>query len=313
MKRVIVSGGTGLIGVPLVKGLLEKGYEVVVLTRNPTSPSKMPSLLRVHWDGENPGEWCRLVEGCQAVINLAGENIGAGLWTRTRKERIVASRTNAGRVLERAIEKANHKPEKFIQASAIGYYGNRDDQMVTEKDGPGNGFLADTCRQWEASSRGIESMGVCRVVIRMGIVFSKKAGALSRLLLPVRFNLGGPLGCGGQYWSWISQADVTRALLFLLEDREAEGIYNLTAPEPATMNEIGKSISFILHKPYWLSTPAFVLRRLMGEMSCLVLDSQRVIPERLLQHGFQFAYPVLEPLLMDMFTQTDISFPEKMF
>lgn len=301
MKRVIIAGGTGLIGQELCKSLLESGYEVVILSRRDRgAESGNKHIQYASWDGKTVGDWQRWLDGADVVVNLAGENIGAGSWTAERKQRIRSSRVDAGVALTRAIEMTQHKPRVLLQASAIGYYGVTGDQPVTEANPAGTDFLPGICLDWEASTQTVETMGLRRVILRTGIVLSLQGGALPRTLLPIRFFVGGPLGSGQQYWSWIHWLDEVLAMQYLLETETASGAFNLTAPTPVNMNEFGQTTAAVLKRPYWLPAPAFALRLLLGEMSALVLDSQRILPERLLQAGYQFKYTQLRPALQDL-------------
>jgi len=260
----------------------------------------MPRVKFIEWDGKTLGEWSEQIDQVDAIINLAGENIGATRWSNTRKNLIRDSRIKAGEILTQAIGNASAHPKVFIQASAIGFYGTIDKGLLTEKSPPGDDFLAEISKKWEQSCFGVESMGIRRVIIRTGVVLSKQEGALSRMLLPFKFFFGGPLGSGKQMVSWIHLEDEISAICFLLENENARGIYNLTSPESVTNAELGKWIGRITHRPYWLPAPGFALRLLLGEMSTLVLDGQSVIPERLLESGFQFKFDKISDALSDL-------------
>ena len=301
MKRIVISGGTGLIGQSFIKQTLVNGYEVVVLTRRASLTGLPSGVIPAQWDGRTEGEWQKWLEESTAVVNLAGENLGAGLWTKQRKQRILDSRVAAGRVLARAVANTARKPKVFLQASAIGYYGATGEQPVTEASPAGKDFLASICLDWEGSTRGVENSGVRWVTLRTGIVLDRKAGALARVALPIQLFCGGPLGNGKQYWSWISLEDEVGAMHYLLEKEDAAGSYNLTAPNPVAMAEFGRSLASVLKRPFWLPVPAFALRLLLGEMSAVVLDSQRILPERLLQAGYVFKYREIKPALENIY------------
>ena len=294
MKRIIVAGGTGLIGRAFIKKMIEEDKEVVLLSRKQQLEGLHPAVKLVQWDGKTAGDWQRWLEGAQAVVNLAGENIGAGLWTPQRKMRIVASRVDAGRALVTALKQTSHRPPVFLQASAIGYYGITTGQPATEASLAGRGYLPSVCLDWEGSTLGVENLGLRRVVMRTGIVLARDGGALPPMLPLFRFFAGGPLGSGRQVWSWISMADEVAAMAWLLENKTARGVYNLTGPTPATMAEIGRTLASVLRRPYWLPAPAFALRLVLGEMSSLLLDSQNIFPQRLLDAGYTFQYPRLK-------------------
>jgi uncharacterized protein len=297
MKKIIIAGGTGLIGSAFISILLKRGDHLWVLSRNPENFHLDPSIDVVKWDARTPEGWGDLVEGIDAIVNLAGENIGAGRWTEDRKERILDSRVQAGKALVSALEKANHRPSVLLQASAVGYYGFLDDRIVTEETGPGIDYLAQVCVDWEATTKKAEILGTRQVLLRTGLVLDKAGGALHRLLLPFRLLVGGPLGNGKQWWPWISLEDQVNAMIFLLDHPDARGAFNLTAPQPVPMSEFGRILAKVLHKPYWLPVPAFALRILLGEMSLLVLKGQRAIPQRLLDLGYKFSFEDLHSAL----------------
>jgi uncharacterized protein len=296
MKRIVVSGGTGLIGRAFIKKMVESGYEVVVLTRRMQAGGGDPAVKMAEWDGRTVGDWQHWLEGAQAVVNLAGENIGGGRWTTRRKERVLTSRLEAGQALVAAFERTTQKPPVLLQSSAIGYYGVTDGAVV-ESSPPGEGFQPSVCLGWEGSTQAVEAMGVRRVVMRTGVVLAREGGALPRLLPLFRLFAGGPLGDGRQIWSWISLVDEVGAMAFLLENESASGVFNLTAPNPVTMAELGKTLAMVLKRPYWLPAPAFALRLVLGEMSALLLDSQTIMPERLLQAGYVFQDPQIKGAL----------------
>ena len=297
MKRIVVAGGSGLIGPAFINKMAAGGYEVVLLTRKPHGTGLQPAVQEAQWDGRTVGDWQRWLEGAQAVINLAGENIGAGPWTPERKRRILDSRVEAGRALVEALEKTIQKPPVFLQASAIGYYGVITGQPANETSPAGEGFLPSVCLGWEASTLAVEAMGLRRAVLRTGIVLAREGGALPPMLPLFRLFAGGPLGSGRQVWSWISLADEVGAMAFLMENENAAGVFNLTAPSPVTMAELGRTLAAALKRPYWLPAPAFALRLVLGEMSALLLDSQPILPQRLLQMGYRYQFPQLKAAL----------------
>lgn len=302
--RVIVTGGTGLIGKELVRELSTHGHSVVVLTRSPENRQVPGDAELVNWDAESSAGWGEWVEESEAIVNLAGENIaGKGLipdrWTPDKKSRILNSRLKAGEAVKEAVESAEDKPRVLIQASAIGYYGTSEEE-VTEDAPPGGDFLGETARKWEGITRPLEEMGVRRAVIRTGIVLSSRGGVLPRLRLPYKLFLGGPLGTGGQWYSWIHVVDEVRAIRFLLENEEAEGPFNLVAPNPKRNEEFVKELGRVMGRPSYLRVPGFVFRTLLGEAAKLVLEGQKVRPERLEELGFQFDYPTLGKALEDL-------------
>jgi uncharacterized protein len=298
--KIIITGGTGLIGQVLTKDLAGVGHEVWVLSRDP-SQAKAPAGTRlVKWDGKTPSGWQDLVEQADAVVNLAGANIGEARWTKERKKAFMESRQNVGRAVVAAVEAAAHKPGVVLQASAIGFYGPRDERQLEEGELPGNDFGSSIVTVWEDSTKPVEALGVRRVVVRTGLVLSARGGVLERMVLPFRLFAGGPLGSGKQWYSWIHLTDEVRALRYLLENQQARGTYNLTAPNAVTMAEFGKTLGKVMHRPYWAPVPGFVLKLLLGEMSTLVLDGQRVYPKRLLEAGFTFKFERLKDALTDL-------------
>lgn len=304
--RVIITGGTGQIGRALVQELIFGGYEVVVLSRRPAQVSGLPPRVEVAaWDGRTAQGWGHLADGALAIVNLAGENLaGAGFlparWTAERKQLIRESRLNAGRAVVEAVAQAQLKPRVVVQASGIGHYGNRGDEVLTEAAAPGADFLARLTVEWEASTAGVTAAGVRHVSIRSGVVLSPTEGALARLLLPYRFFVGGPFGSGRQWLAWIHPADEVAAIRFLIEHPQASGPFNLCAPQPLTNAEFGRVLGRVLGRPSWLPVPAFALRLALGEVASTVLEGQRAIPQKLLDLGFRFRFPDAESALRDL-------------
>ncbi|MEI8132103.1 MAG: TIGR01777 family oxidoreductase [Leptolinea sp.] len=295
MALVLISGGNGLIGKALVHTLNQHGHKTLVLTRNPQKTSIASE--NVYWDGIHPEVWTEWVGKADWIINLAGENIGAKLWTFDRLREIRESRVFTGELLTEAVLRSSRRPSVFLQMSAIGYYGvqrENDIEAWDETQPSGNDRLSAICRDWEGSSEKVESLGVRRLVARTGLVLARKGGVLPKLEMPFTFFGGGPVGSGRQVYSWIHIDDLVEGMLNLLENPKAHGAYNFTAPNSATNAEFGKSIGQVLHRPYWLPVPAFAFRLALGEMSTLILDGQRVVPGRLTTElGFQFIYPLL--------------------
>ncbi len=271
---------------------LGQGHEVFLLSRNPDAHKAiLPQGVHLtQWDGRSAKGWGELVNGDSAIVNLAGENISSGRWSQARKKRILESRTNAGRAVSEAVEKAQQKPRVVIQASAIGYYEKQLDTPLQETHAPGDDFQSRVLVAYEESTKAVEKFGVRRAVIRTGVVLDRRSGALPKMVLPFYFFVGGPIGSGNQWFSWIHIEDVVAGLQFLIENPEAHGPYNLTAPAPLTNRQFSRAIGKALHRPSWFPVPAFVLRIIFGEMATVVLDGQRVIPSRLLELGFKFRY-----------------------
>jgi uncharacterized protein len=312
--RIIITGGTGLIGRALAADLaaadLAAGREVVILSRNPQKHHDFPDGIRiVGWNGRDGEGWTEWADGAAAIVNLAGESIaGEGFpperWSAAKKERILSSRVQSGAAVVDAIRQTNVKPAVLIQASAVGYYGSREDEKLTEQSAPGNDFLADVCAQWEASTAAVEQWGVRRAIIRTGLVLAKEGGALPNMTLPFKLFAGGPLGSGRQYWPWIHIADEIAAIRFLIDNalrgNALPGPFNLTAPNPLTNKEFSKILGGALGRPSFMPAPAFALRLAMGEVATILLDGQRAIPQALLDAGFKFQYPDLQPALTDL-------------
>jgi uncharacterized protein (TIGR01777 family) len=290
--RVLITGGSGLIGRALTTSLVRDGNEVIILSRRPERITGLPADVSVRWwNGHTSEKWYSLVDGTDAIVNLAGENISSGRWTKERKQQILESRLNAGKAVVQAIETAAHKPGIVIQASGVGYYGPCGDEEITEEMPPGHDFLARLAVVWEASTAPLEALGIRRVVIRTGVVLSTAGGALPRLLLPFRFFAGGRLGSGQQWFPWIHIADEVGAIRFLIENDKAEGPFNLTVPTPLTNTEFSRLLGQHLRRPAFMPIPALILRLLFGEMATALLDGQRAVPQRLLQSGYTFQFP----------------------
>jgi uncharacterized protein (TIGR01777 family) len=300
--RVLMTGGTGLIGRALATDLVRDAHEVVVLSRNPARAPDQPSGVELQpWDGCTIAGWGPLVNGVDSVVNLAGENISAGRWSAARKTRIVRSRSDAGRALVEAVNAATHKPRVLIQASAVGYYGPRGAEAITEDALPGDDWLSRVAADWEAVTRPVEDLGVRRVIIRTGVVLTLAGGALPKMALPFRFFVGGPVGNGRQSFPWIHIADVVAAIRFLIDHEEAQGVFNLAAPAVLTNAEFSSALGRAMHHPAWLPVPGFALRLLFGEMATVLLTGQRAFPARLQQMGFAFRFPTLDAALFDIF------------
>jgi len=304
MKRIVITGGAGLIGRALAAELTASGYEVAILSRNPQRVGGLPPDVRLEkWDGRTAQGWGYLADGAWAIVNLAGESLAGGRWTAARKERIRQSRLSAGQAVVEAVRAAARKPAVVVQASGVGCYGPHGDEEVTEEAPSGADFLGRLAAEWEASTAPVEALDVRRVVIRSGVVLSLEGGALPRLALPFRFFLGGPLGSGRQWTPWIHMADEVGAIRFLLEREEARGPYNLAAPSPVTNRELARALGRVLRRPAWLPVPALALQALLGEMSAVLLTGQRAVPKRLLEAGFVFRFPEIEAALQNLFVE----------
>jgi uncharacterized protein (TIGR01777 family) len=301
--RVVITGATGLIGSQLVQHLDKKNYFITVLSRNPQN-AKFSNTVNVHyWDGETLGDWVSILESADAVINLAGENIGSGRWTNVKKQKILESRIKSGKILTAAFKSVQTPPRLLIQSSAIGIYGTSLDEVFDEDSQLGWDWLAQIGKAWEGSTVDVEALGVRRVVVRTGVVLDKNGGAFPLIYLPFQYYIGGKLGSGQQWVSWIHLQDVIRAVESILEDESIVGVINLTSPNPVTNAEFGKTIAMVTGRPYWLPVPGFALRFLLGEQSILVLKGQNVLPKKLLDQKFEFQYPLLPGALRSVLTR----------
>lgn len=293
--KILIAGGSGLIGSALKDSLVSDGHEVIILSRVAQN-SNNRSLRYLKWDGKTTEGWGQVINEVDAVVNLAGENLSAGRWTVRRKQSILESRVKAGKALVEAIRQAAKKPAVFIQASGVGYYGTEKTGLLGEDAPAGDDYLAGVSREWEAGTVPVEELGVRRVVIRTAVVLSPRGGALERMLLPFRLFAGGPLGSGRQWLSWIHITDQVRAIRFLMDNPVAQGVFNLSAI-PVTNGEFARVAGRVMKRPSFFRVPAFVLRQMLGEMSTMVLDGQRTSAEKLTRLGFTFLYPDLESAL----------------
>jgi uncharacterized protein (TIGR01777 family) len=299
--RVLISGGTGLIGLALAEQLIGSGHRVVLTSRNPARVKKVPGGVKVEaWDAATWEEIVPLIDGADAVVQLVGESLAAGRWTTGRKERIRDSRVESSRAVATAIGNAKSQPGVLIQASAVGYYGPRGDDEIGENAAAGRDFLAGVCRQWEEASAEVEALGVRRPLLRTGVVLSGDGGALPRILLPFRLFAGGPVGSGRQWFPWIHLEDEVGAICFLLEHGLAAGPFNLTAPNPLTNRDFSRAIGKVLRRPSVMPVPGIALRLALGEMADLLLTGQRAVPNKLLEAGYEFHYPEAESALRNI-------------
>ncbi|HSI88827.1 MAG TPA: TIGR01777 family oxidoreductase [Pyrinomonadaceae bacterium] len=290
--RILIAGATGLIGTALRDALKEKGYEMLFVSR---SEPKNESF--VQWsmeDGFRDEDLPRL-EGLDAAINLAGESISGLRWTEDKKKAIRESRVQGTRRLIELFAKLKQPPKTFIAGSAVGFYGDRGDEVMTEASRAGDTFLSDVCKEWEAESRRAEDLGIRTVLLRTGIVLSKDGGALGTMLTPFKFGVGGVVGSGKQWMSWVSLEDEIRAIVYALENENIRGAVNVTSPNPVTNEEFTKTLGEVLYRPTFLPLPEFAVNLVFGEMGdALLLDSTRVVPKRLEDNGFDFKHPHLK-------------------
>ena len=303
--RVLITGATGFIGRALCR-VLHKDYEVIALSRDSNRAAKSVGEWAqvVEWDGRTGGCWIQQADGALAIVNLAGENVASGRWNKTKKAGILHSRLDSTRAVIESIKLVNKKPKVVIQASAIGYYGSRNDERLDENSASGKGFLAEVCRNTEIIANQIESLGVRCVIIRTGVVLGNGGGALPRIRQPFKFFLGGHPGNGKQWFSWISLDDEVAAIKFLIENDNLNGVFNLTAPKPMTMKRFCRKLGWVIRRPSWLFYPGFIMRLALGEMAEeVLLSGQRVYPQRLLEAGFEFKHIEVKKALKDIKAQ----------
>jgi len=302
-RRVVISGATGLIGSRLVRGLREGGYRVDRLMRS----SPQPGTTDLHWNPAAGKIDAPALEGAEAVVHLAGENIGQSRWTPERKDRIWKSRVESTELLSRALASLKQKPKVLVSASAIGFYGDRGEEVVTEDSAPGRGFLAEVCRAWEAATAPARAAGIRVIAARFGMVLAGEGGALAAMLPAFRLGLGGPMGSGKQFLSWVALSDLVRIIHFLIETENLSGPIAAAAPNPVTNAEFAQTLAQVLHRPALFRLPASIIRLLFGEMGqALFLEGARIAPAKLLAAGFQFLYPDLEKALRHELRKNEI-------
>jgi uncharacterized protein (TIGR01777 family) len=308
--RVFVAGGTGLIGRRLVSALSARGDSVVLLTRDPSRVVPAPGVEAVRGDPTEPGDWSARVAGCAAVVNLAGENLFARRWSAEFKARLHDSRLRSTANIAAAIAGApeTERPRVLIQGSAIGFYGDSEVAEFTEESAPdpaqAGDFLVALCREWEAAAAPASAAGCAVTLLRTGIVLDPAGGALAELLPVFRWFVGGPVGSGRQWMSWIHRDDQTGLILWAVDSalggRPLAGPLNATAPEPATNSRFSKALGAALGRPSFLWAPGFALRLALGEVAGTVLGGQRVLPARALKLGYRFRFPSLDAALKDL-------------
>jgi uncharacterized protein len=295
--KVVVAGGTGWLGSALCRSMDADGHDVVVLSRTLGRGGEAHGPRRVVWDGRSVGAWAAELEDADAVINLSGESVMDGRWSEERKRALVASRVEPTTAIVGAIKRAQNRPGVLVNASAVGYYGDKGDQPVTESDPPGNDFLARLVVEWEQAAMQAVVLGVRVCTMRIGIVLGPGGGALAQLALPFRFFLGGYVGSGKQWISWVHIDDVVGLFRFAVERADATGAINVTAPEPATNRQLAQTLGSVLGRPSWVPAPAFALRIVLGELAESLLVGQRVLPAAAQQLGYRFQHPALESAL----------------
>ena len=294
--KIAISGGTGLVGKALSSKLIDNGHEVIILTRSKINSSANPKFVQWLNDGDQPE---KELEGIDAIVNLAGATINSR-WTAEYKREILESRLRTTSEINRIIGKLKLKPEVLINASAVGYYGTSYTAEFSEISAGGDDFLAETVARWETEANQACNLGVRVILCRFGVILDKKGGALPRMVLPYQLFGGGKIGSGKQWLSWIHIEDVVGGILFALENKQLNGPVNFSAPEPVNMDEFGKTLAKVINRPHWMPVPSVMLKLLLGEMSILVLEGQRVLPEKLLSAGYIFRFPHLQEALKDI-------------
>lgn len=296
--HILITGGTGFIGSELRSMLLQQQHSLTIITRSPDTYEDETAKNQqfISWDDD-------LVESmntADAVINLAGSSIFGQRWTEEIKQRIYSSRIDNTKKLADAILEAEQPPELMISASAVGYYGDSGDKVLTEENPPADEFLSKVCMDWEAAAEKVKKAGVRLAIPRIGIVLETGGGAMQQMLTPFKLGVGGPIGSGEQYFPWIHMHDLYRGLLYPLEQQDFDGPYNLNAPNPVSMNEFADKLGDVLHRPSFFRVPEFALKLALGEAADPILDSLRVQPRRLQKAGFEFRFPYLKEALVDI-------------
>lgn len=296
--NVLIFGGTGFVGRNLTRELLENGYQVYIVTRNAqrTAGTLAGGVGVIEWDNVSPLASLKNLAQIEAVINLAGESIGNRRWTPSVKEEIIASRLRTTGAIATAINEGVLRPEVLINASAVGYYGPRGDEEITESEEPGKDFLAQVCQKWEEEAYKVQDSSTRVVTPRLGVVLGNE-GALNRMALPFKFYLGGPLGTGEQWLSWIHSQDLVSMIRFIIEHPELSGPINAVAPNPAKMRDFSKTLGKALHKPSWFPVPEILLKIALGQMAEMLLHGQRAVPKQMRQAGFAYRYGNLQEAL----------------
>lgn len=290
--KILLTGGTGFIGKPLKNELAGLGHELFVLTR--ANRENKERINYIQWGIKNPPDLTELINQIDIVINLAGEPIADKRWTREQKEKIRLSRILPTRILASAINNATKKPKKFISTSAIGVYGNTGNEKITEKSRFGEDFLGTVCKEWETEALKAQTN---IIILRIGLVLGKHGGILKKMLPPFKMFIGGPLGSGNQWMSWVLREDLISAIKFATTNDKVTGILNVTSPNPVTNSKFSETLGKVLKRPAFMPVPSFALKLLFGEMADIMLGGQRVLPERLKEYGFEFKYPDLETTL----------------
>lgn len=299
--KVAITGATGFVGSRLVERLSEAGHQVVVLTRSVSKAEQcfpqrqFPNLEFVTFGPEIIHEWQGVIESCDGVVNLAGEPIAERRWSVDQKNEILNSRIDTTRSLVQAIEQAESKPQVLVSGSAIGYYGTSETATFDESSSPGDDFLAEVCKQWEAEAQKV-SDGVRLVILRIGVVLDD-GGAVAKMLPAFRAFAGGPIGSGRQWFSWVDREDLVSLIIKALTDGKMQGPHNATSPNPVTMKQMTDNLGEVMGRPSWMPVPGFALELLLGEGAKVVLEGQKVMPKQTQASGFEYEYGELKDSL----------------
>ena len=298
--KIVIAGGSGFIGQKLTDLLLAEGHTIVILTRKEKKSSIKVQYVKWLSDGASPENEIKNVD---AFINLAGVSINDGRWNKSHQKQIYESRMTATDELLRIISSLTEKPSVLINASAIGIYPASVKNVYTENSTEiADDFLGKTVRDWENKAKQLVEHSIRTVFMRFGVVLGKEGGALPLMALPYKLFVGGKVGSGEQWVSWVHVTDVVRAICFALENNRLSGAVNVTSPSPLQMNDFGKTIGAVLHRPHWFPVPSFVMKTVLGQKSALVLEGQHVMPQVLMEEGFEFTFPSLKPALEDLLT-----------
>ena len=298
--KILIAGGGGFLGNHLIKSLVADNHQVWVLSR---SQKQVQGTKSIQWDGQTIQGWGSMINNMDVVVNLAGISLNSWPWSKGKKRRFHDSRVQPGHALADAIEAASHKPKVFVQISGINHYGLRGEGIADESTPPAEDYLAHLTVDWEEATQSVEALGVRRIVCRTAIVLAKDAILLWLMALPARLFFGGKLGRGDQALPWIHINDQIGAMKFLIENKDANGAYNLIAPQATNNMEFLRVLAGILHRPFWFHVPAVLLRIVLGEMSVLITEGRFVYPKRLLDAGYKFKFPNLEDALRDIYNE----------
>jgi uncharacterized protein len=303
--KILITGATGLIGRSVCRSLINEGHQLVVLSMRPPAAIDLAGVIAFQWEPEAGPPPAGALEGVEAVIHLAGEPVAAARWTEEQKRRIRDSRKKGSRNLVAGMRATPRPPKVLVSASAVGFYGDRGDEVLDESSDPGSGFLSEVCLDWEAEAAGARELGARVALVRTGVALSPSGGALEKMLTPFKLGLGGRLGDGRQWFPWIHVEDIAGIFLHALKSPAVDGPINGVAPGVVTNEDFTRALAATLRRPAFFPVPQFALRALMGEMAEIITASQRVVPRVALDTGYRFKYPDLRPALESLLTTQD--------